>query len=252
MTAAEHIDFDAFPPLSLERLDAAVRRLPADRRAQVRWSRPAVERELDRLLAKPITRDRVQATTVTVMSRLVEVVRVFEPETVLEAIRDGVAAWVGMSDGLDDALPPELVDLAAFAVGVICECADFSRVLFSQARDAGVALDDLAPPADAIQAVAATDHGGVWRAQVLMYALERALDRGDVARGRLAEVVCHAHLAADLAVDRFLADGVDLNPMRHLAPGERGAIALRALKALRASDEGRALLEQIRRQHDRR
>jgi hypothetical protein len=232
-------DFD-LPLLPLEALDLAVRRLPADVRAQLRWSRRDVDAALRELLVRPPNSDHIADVTVRVFAWVLPVLLHVSAEIVRVAAIEAPKKLTTVVAAIRE-LDVESGDALQFAVGVLTDV--FGTIGAQAALEVEAAQRDDAPlPSDEDIAVfARSAPGGLWRAIVVLTALESAATRDALPPvGRLRKLAWAAQASAFEAMTVIRAMGHDIDPYARMKPRERSEIVSRARETLAANAKVRA------------
>jgi hypothetical protein len=213
-------------PSDLERL---IERLPAEQRARFRWAPERFRQILERLLSGEVTPEVIHQATadfVQVCVPLIDDLLATQPaprESLSEARSD-------LMQSREDKLMTWFQGLPAaegieWTLGALRKLAalPLSHVSSEEAK-----VYEGSTEAKYIQHPSL----GLFRAQVILFALLQAIERG-LPPERLEDVAETAYLEARQMVDWMALRGIDLNPLSDLTPEERFAKVLHYIDDLR-------------------
>lgn len=216
-------------PSDLERL---IERLPAEQRAQFRWAPERFRQILDRLLSGKVTPEVIhQATAEFVRACVVLAGELLAaqpslPEGVSEALPD-------LNQSLDEKLMTYFQGLPAAAgiewtLGVLRKSGEsyHSSVSPEETKAFAGSIDE-----SKIEENVRNPSMGLLRAQVILFALLQAAERG-IPPELLEELAETAYLEAAQKVDLMAAQGIDLDPLSSLTPEQRFAKVRQSIDSL--------------------
>ncbi len=234
------------PPLSAADVDKLVADLPAEDRAALRWTVPALRAALRRLLTEPLTPvlvirvtqevQRAQHSLGPALQRLGEA-KILRP-AMDEIWRERIAL---LHRYLQDPASADAAEWAFRAVLALYELAQ--TVAAKMARDTPTPRAP-APEVDA-DALLHSDLGALLRAQVLVMGLFQAAE-DQAPQARAEEMAELAFLEACRGVDTYARLGIQLDPFRREGTKERGERIERYAGYVRSSlseDDMQALAE---------
>jgi hypothetical protein len=213
-------------PSDVERL---IDRLPAEQRARFRWAPERFRQIFDRLLDGEVTPEVIHQATA-------EFVRVCVPLigdllATQPALPEGISeARSDLSQSREDKLMAYFQGLSAAAgiewtLGALRKLAESP---LSQVSPEEAKVYEGSTEAKYIQHPSL----GLFRAQVILFALLQAIERG-IPPERLEDLAETAYLEARQMVDWMALQGIDLNPLSDLTPEERFAKVLQYIDDLR-------------------
>jgi hypothetical protein len=215
--------------LALWDVEQLIDRLPAEQRARFRWAPERFRQILDRLLDGEVTPEVIhQATT--------EFARVCIPlVSDLPALQPALPE--GLSEARSDLNPSREDKLMTYFQGLPA-AAGIEWTLGVLRKLGENPLSHVSPQEEAVYE-GSTDAKhiqhpslGLFRAQVILFALLRAIERG-IPPERLEDLAETAYLEAGQMVDWMALQGIDLNPLSNLTPEERFAKVLQYIDDVR-------------------
>jgi hypothetical protein len=205
-------------------LERCIHRLPAEKRAQLRWGPERFRQILDRLLVGEVTPEVIHQATADCVRVIVESAE--EILMALMGVPDDEPFGPDPTPSLDDRLMTCFQGLPAAAglewtLGVLRNFGELhqSNKMSSEEKKAFFGSID-ASNVEEIEEMVRSPSMAHLRAQIILFALLQAAEQG-IAPDRLEQLAGTAHREAARKVELMAAQGIDLDPRSNLTPEQR-------------------------------
>jgi hypothetical protein len=227
----------AIPPMSLEKLDALVQRLPADLRAEVKWDGPTLRNAVHRLLHEPVSEPLVTEVCRAVIQqfiRLMDALKLALPwATLKDEMRSSEADIVKLRACL---APTGTADIGEWALRAAD--AAMAAILERFGSDVEKATAELDSSKVAQEIEAQPLHG--LRSRVLVAAILEAGSRPELAT-RVGELAGLAYLDVVRFIDLLKLAQVAVEPFGPESDAQRSERTLRYAQGARAALDSEAV-----------